>query len=281
MTTLLESLNNSCLHNGVSMHYTPEIDTYGYARGYCVINDSLVGVKKRISEILAMRLANHAMNDCYVNVLDYTPDDAILLNRIYLADGLAFLIRVAWEEKLMGDSELWDNLANRADTEAMCETFKVSAEYDFRTLRSGKAHLASLETFFLENDNLIAVDKLIIDVMLESEEYCSPTVPPLENIKDILQKIGQVPGDNLNYMDVNMIVNDVVFTAMPDRGHSNFLWFIKFERTFSETEDEFDEIISEVCDVVDIPKNTKYDANPLGLLVDISKEKALGNVGSN
>jgi hypothetical protein len=35
-----------------------------------------------------------------------------------------------------------------------------------------------------------------------------------------------------------MIMNDPVFTDVRDRSNANFLWFIKFERSFMETERE-------------------------------------------
>ncbi|MEE3322691.1 MAG: hypothetical protein VX196_02020, partial [Pseudomonadota bacterium] len=56
---------------------------------------------------------------------------------------------------------------------------------------------------------------------------------------DLVSKLGEY-GFGKNYLQpyANVILNDPVFTEVRDRSNANFLWFIKFERSFKEAEQE-------------------------------------------
>ena len=51
--------------------------------------------------------------------------------------------------------------------------------------------------------------------------------------------LGKMPfGQNYLAASVGPIMNDPIFTDVRDRSNANFLWFIKFERSFTEAEQE-------------------------------------------
>jgi len=55
----------------------------------------------------------------------------------------------------------------------------------------------------------------------------------------IISALGSVPyGKNYLAQHATTIMEDAIFTDVRDRSNANFLWFIKFERSFRETEQE-------------------------------------------
>ena len=55
----------------------------------------------------------------------------------------------------------------------------------------------------------------------------------------IISNLGEQPfGKNYLSVFAAMIVHDSLFTDVRDRSNANFLWFIKFERKYQETEEE-------------------------------------------
>jgi hypothetical protein len=56
---------------------------------------------------------------------------------------------------------------------------------------------------------------------------------------DLMSRLGQMPfGSNYLGNFIAQIMNDPVFTDVRDRSNTNFLWFIKFERSFKDSEDQ-------------------------------------------
>jgi hypothetical protein len=56
---------------------------------------------------------------------------------------------------------------------------------------------------------------------------------------DLISALGSVPfGKNYLSRYAQMIMSDPIFTDVRDRSNANFLWFIKFEKSFRETEHE-------------------------------------------
>lgn len=54
---------------------------------------------------------------------------------------------------------------------------------------------------------------------------------------DLISALGEQPyGKNYLAPFARMIIEDPIFTEVRDRSNANFLWFIKFERSFRETE---------------------------------------------
>jgi hypothetical protein len=55
----------------------------------------------------------------------------------------------------------------------------------------------------------------------------------------LLTALGGMPhGKNYLAPYIETILNDALFTEVRERSNANFLWFIKFERSFRETEQE-------------------------------------------
>ena len=55
----------------------------------------------------------------------------------------------------------------------------------------------------------------------------------------LISALGSMPyGKNYLSDHIDIIMNDPIFTDVRDRSNANFLWFIKFERSFKETEQE-------------------------------------------
>ena len=61
--------------------------------------------------------------------------------------------------------------------------------------------------------------------------------------------LGEMPfGKNYLAKHADTVISDPIFTEVRDRSNANFLWFIKFERTFRETERDLQSEFSSVSD---------------------------------
>ena len=74
----------------------------------------------------------------------------------------------------------------------------------------------------------------------ESASYTFNSKEISERISiDLIYALGAQPfGSNYLAPHTNTILHDSVFTEARDRSNANFLWFIKFERSFQEAEQE-------------------------------------------
>ena len=87
---------------------------------------------------------------------------------------------------------------------------------------------------FMDCDGYLkSLDKQAIDVMLHSERFFINPTRNQVSMQDILT-VTDVSGE-FNYARnwANTFVNDPVFTDVRDRSSANFLWFIKFEQSFT------------------------------------------------
>jgi hypothetical protein len=70
--------------------------------------------------------------------------------------------------------------------------------------------------------------------------------------------LGEMPfGKNYLAQHALTIMEDPIFTEVRDRSNANFLWFIKFERTFRETEQELQSDFSSAAGIR--PEDTQYN----------------------
>ena len=202
---------------------------------------------------------NGAMKD----PLSLHPDYAILVHRAQKADLACNVIRCAWEMKLQGNQKIWA----RIEQSSLSDLGKALAREslsDFRTLNNGKALSAVFETWFL-SERCRQEDQDLIQAML-AEHRCyvyGDEISSCNTASDIICKLGAQPfGKNYLAPYAQMILNDALFTDVRDRSNANFLWFIKFERTFQETEQELQS--SGVIKTTDIDlsnKKTKFEDN--------------------
>lgn len=247
---LIEILNKSRIakaylehaaKHGVKIQYSYQVDDATYERkaGLILINP-LVGMSDRV--LLASReLRRHWQHrqGALLNPLMFHPDNAVLINRVQCADLLASMVRIAWELQLCGERGMWERIENSSLAD-LGRAFAREAFLDFRTINNGQASAAVIESWFL-SERCRHEDKKLIKQMLadykgyvfDKEEAQKAITPAL------ISALGEMPfGKNYLAAHTNTILTDPVFTEVRDRSNANFLWFIKFERSFRETERE-------------------------------------------
>lgn len=168
------------------------------------------------------------------------PDHAVLINRAQLADMTISMIRVAWELQLAGEKAAWMRIENSTMAD-LGRAFAREACSDFRSLNSGKAAVACFESWFLSERCRKADRGLIQQMLADYQGYVfADNADASRSITiDLLKALGKVPfGENYLTNAVNQILADTVFTEVRDRSNANFLWFIKFERSFRDSEEE-------------------------------------------
>lgn len=174
-----------------------------------------------------------------INPLSLHPDKAILVNRAQKADLAVTVIRCAWEMKLQGALDIWSRIENSSLAD-LGRALAREALTDFRTLNNGKALSAVFETWFL-SERCRQEDKNLIQAMLADYQgyvYADAETSHKTSV-NLICKLGEQPfGKNYLASYAHMILSDSLFTEVRDRSNANFLWFIKFERTFKETEQE-------------------------------------------
>jgi hypothetical protein len=178
-----------------------------------------------------------------INPLSFYPDHAVLINRSQQADLSLAIIRCAWELKLYGHNEFWARVENSSLSD-LGRALAREAVVDFRTLNNGKASAAVFETWFL-SERCKQEDKKLIQNMLADETDCALNNAEVSTMvsMDLISALGEQPfGKNYLAPYIQMIMNDPLFTDVRDRSNANFLWFIKFERSFNETEAELHSI---------------------------------------
>ncbi|MDD9901550.1 MAG: hypothetical protein OXT65_11260 [Alphaproteobacteria bacterium] len=173
-----------------------------------------------------------------VNPLSYAPDEAVLLNRAQTADTLMMAVRIAWELKLAGENEAWNWLAGSPAAD-IGKAYELRAQTDFRTLNNGEAARAAYDMFF-EGTGVRIHDKRIIHQMLLDEGgYMRAAGAGPDVTSEIFMKLGELPhGRNYFLTQRGRSPVDQAYYTVKDRSNANFLWFIKFERSFHEKERE-------------------------------------------
>ena len=176
-------------------------------------------------------------NGALIDPLQFHPDQAILVNRAQIADLSAMMVRIAWELQLAGDKEIWQRL-ELSSMGDIARSFARDAHNDFRNLDNGNALSSAFESWFLSN-RCQHEDRTIIQNMLAGNQsfIMDDEAVSKQVTTKLIMALGSLPyGKNYLLPYINTITTDSVFTDVRDRSNANFLWFIKFERTFHETE---------------------------------------------
>lgn len=225
-------------HN-IEIKYSAQIETACYDRNSGTI---LINPNKDLADqqlLLVQELRRHWQHrqGALIHPLMFHPDNAVLVNRAQVADLLVSIIRVAWELQLSGEKGAWERIENSPMAD-LGRAFAREAFLDFRTINNGQAAAAVFEAWFL-SERCRMQDKHLINMMLsdykgyvfaleESEQHITPT---------LIAALGEMPfGKNYLAEHAVTIMEDPIFTDIRDRSNANFLWFIKFERSFRETE---------------------------------------------
>jgi hypothetical protein len=183
-----------------------------------------------------LRRAAQQTAGALVNPMSFEPDEAILVNRAQQADALMFSVKIAWELKLVGLPEAWDHLVGSpmADVSRM---FEIKAQADFRTLNNGEAARAAYDKFFEDSRTKIHDKRIIHQMLLDEAGYMKSAEKRAGVSMDLFTRLGEMPhGRNYLSMTAPRAPTDMCYATVEDRSNANFLWFIKFERSFQEKE---------------------------------------------
>jgi hypothetical protein len=186
-----------------------------------------------------------------LNVLSFGPDQAILLNRLKTADLQTAMIRIGWELQLSGERRVW----KRIETSSLSDlggAFAREAFLDFRSLNNGNAAVAVFEQWFLSARCKLADKEVIHDMLGDNQDYVFKAPVIEDEIKaETVMALGSMPfGKNYLATHVQTLLNDPLFREVKDRSNANFLWFVKFERSFREMEQELQDTPVPAADAV-------------------------------
>ncbi len=238
---LAKSYIDFAAQHDVKIIHSSQIRTAIYDRsaGLIMVNPYIDAPQQML--LIARELRRHFQHrqGALINPLMFNPDNSVLINRVQVADLVTSMIRVAWELQLSGEKTAWDYIENSTFGD-LGRAFAREAYMDFRTINNGQAAAAIFEAWFL-SERPRAEDKTLINQMLadhkgyvfdcdEAEKQITP---------QLICALGEMPfGKNYLAEHALTIMDDAIFTDVRDRSNANFLWFIKFERSFRETEQE-------------------------------------------
>ena len=236
-----QSLLDEAAQLGVDIVLTDAVSTshFDVDAKQILINQTLDKIDQVLLAVQELRKASLSKTNAFETALNFHPDHAILANRAQKADLSACIIRTAWELKLKGKTQFWDRIENSSLSD-LGRAFAREACVDFRALNSGKAMAAVFETWFLSERCRVEDKKLVQAMLSEQELYIAEnTKEENQNMVQFIHNLGaQSYGKNYLASYAHMILEDPVFTEVRDRANANFLWFIKFERSFNEAEQQ-------------------------------------------
>jgi hypothetical protein len=162
--------------------------------------------------------------------LDY--DSLVIAHRIDLGDRFSCVVRFAWELKLLGDVTLWD----RIEASSFKTEFKEQVQRDFRKLNNGWANSGLVAEWIMDDGIVRRADRTCIQQCLTGRWGKGRR---RINLDDVLS-LTKLP--DLKYSRTTYLQNPQDFITLPeftdvrDRSNSNFLWFLNFERAYTEVE---------------------------------------------
>ncbi len=269
LETLLVSRTAQALYDtlkaqGVSVVYDRQVPLsqyYGRAEGNNprhIITLNPLHPTGDLLNLLARELRRAWQNaqGALVNPLTYEPDEAILVNRAQQADVLMMAIKMAWELKLAGINEAWDYLTESSMAD-VSRLFEDKARQDFRTLNNGEAARAAYDRFFEGSRTKVHDKRIIHQMLLDETGYIKSREARPHVGMELFQRLGEVP-QGRNYLAMQAagrLPTDPAYASVEDRSNANFLWFIKFERSFQEKELQMlNESVRLSAEIVDLAK---------------------------
>jgi hypothetical protein len=233
-------LEHAAKHN-VTIQFSRQTEMAFYDRkaGKIFINPGMDFTDMILLSVRELRRHWQHRNGALINPLTFHPDNAVLVNRAQVADLSVSIIRAAWELQLSGHRDAWKRLETSTLAD-LTRSFAREAFLDFRTINNGQAAAAVFESWFL-SERCRQQDKTLIQQMLaDYQGYVFDIDQALQAVTpNLIAALGSMPyGKNYLAEHASTIMNDPVFTDVRDRSNANFLWFIKFERSFKETEQE-------------------------------------------
>lgn len=227
--------------HGVTLADSTQIAAAAYDRDSAtiLINPHLPRAERLLLAVRELRRVWQHKHGALLHPLTFHPDQAILVNRAQMADLAVFMVRVAWEWQLAGEKDPWEAVES-GDMADLARALARECFADFRTLNNGVAASAVFEAWFL-SDRCRNEDRRLIQHMLaDYQGYVFDAQSSSQAVTaDLIGALGSVPfGKNYLAQYVATIMGDALFTDVRDRSNANFLWFIKFERSFREAEQD-------------------------------------------
>ena len=94
--------------------------------------------------------------------------------------------------------------------------------------------------------------------------------PALEMTPEWMIRIGEMPfGQNYMALPGRGLPLDNEYTAIQDRSNANFLWFIKFERSFGTHADMYEDIDEDEAELEDFSFEAITGIGPIGETRDL------------
>lgn len=223
----------------VTLNFSRHVETANYNRRNkkILINPDMNETDQLLLAARELRRHYQHRQGALIHPLMFHPDNAILVNRAQICDLIVSMIRIAWELQLDGNKGVWERIENSSMAD-LGRAFAREAYLDFRTINNGAAAAAVFESWFL-SERCRAQDKILIQQMLtDYQGYVFDLEEATQNITPtLIAALGDMPfGKNYLAEHAVTIMNDPIFSDVRDRSNANFLWFIKFERSFRETE---------------------------------------------
>ncbi len=212
---------------------------YDRKSGHIFINADLDHVDQVLVAARELRRHWQHRQGALINPLMFHPDNAVLINRIQVADLSVTMVRIAWELQLSGQKDVWERVENSSLGD-LGRALAREAFLDFRTLNNGQASAAVFETWFLSERCRLEDKKLIKNMLADYQGYVFDLEEAEKSITPtLISALGEMPyGKNYLTQHAGTLMSDPIFTDVRDRSNANFLWFIKFERSFREAEQE-------------------------------------------
>lgn len=225
----------------VDVSYSRQVATAHYDRTARVIyvNPDLPRAERMLLVARELRRVWQHRNGALLHPLTFHPDQAILVNRAQVADLAVAMVRMAWEWQLAGTRAPWERIENGAMAD-LARAFARESFVDFRALNNGAAAASVFEAWFM-SERCRYEDRRLIQMMLaDYQGYVFDAVASSQQVTaEVMVALGTMPfGKNYLAPYVGTVMGDEIFTAVRDRSNANFLWFIKFERSFREAEQD-------------------------------------------
>lgn len=234
-----QSLMDAAREKGVAIRASHQVRhaAYDAAAKAILVNPEQASGDALLSAIGALRLCVRDGAGAQHHPLSFHPDEAVLVNRMQAADRAAAMVRGAWELQLAGIGDAWSRIENSQACD-LGRAFAREALTDFRTLNNGRAMQAAFENWFL-SDRCKIEDRELIQAMLTDQDARQfETATQALNPAYIAATGEQTLGKNYLAELTGTILSDPIFSDVRDRSNANFLWFVKFERSFNKAEQE-------------------------------------------
>ena len=142
--------------------------------------------------------------------------------------------------------------------------FEIKAQSDFRTLSNGEACRAAYDKFFEDSRTKLHDKRIIHQMLLDEHGYMKAGMKRPKVTMDLFKRLGEMPNSR-NYLSMKAKhqPTDMCYSTVEDRSNANFLWFIKFERSFQEKELQMvQESVKLSAEVVDFNKWDRSKRTP-------------------